>query len=383
MDPYIDPLLRLSPNFLLLDFLGCESVYRQGYANLMQGEEAEMAVKLRNATALCEQLLEPALEHFGGLSVSYGFISPDLSRSIVKYQDPDKPSHHRWDLGAAADIILHQHVQQEGDAGAPIHAAFEIDALQLPYSRILTYSESPCICVAVSADEVSKGAPRKAFYENRYMGKAGAKPEYIQMPTAYRRGREIANLALNGLPHDWRGAGYPTYHGGGYRQHHHMRVSKHTMVSDWLKHYDYMPFGNRMIPPAHMSETLQDRFAAAGIIYDMFIEWTGARRLTIAAGYLPAKIENAIDCTLPWNGPQPAFSFIVARPGVYTIETFHDLASQVMEDLGQVDILDGNLLLVTVNDMNEVLNDHAKTIQPAQRTQRTRPQARTRPAARG
>ncbi|MGZ7230907.1 hypothetical protein ACXWOM_10635, partial [Streptococcus pyogenes] len=76
----------------------------------------------------------------------YGFISPELSRKIVKYQDPDKPSHHRWDLGAAADICVHDWVQTlapgaVGTTGAPVHFALR-HLRDLPISRLITYSES-------------------------------------------------------------------------------------------------------------------------------------------------------------------------------------------------------------------------------------------------
>lgn len=366
MKDFVDPLTSLSDNFRLLDFLGCETVYRTGVENLLGGNAEDVDYKLRNALVLCDEMLEPALQHFGGMSIAYGYISPELSRKIVKYQDPDKPSHHRWDLGAAADIILHEHVQQEGNDGAPIHAAHEINALRYGYSRIITYSESPCICVAVSADEIANGKPRKAFYENRYEGTPKVKPLYIQMPSEQRRGTELARLTLDGLPADWRGAGYPTHHGGGYCQNHHIRVSRHTMLSDWLKHSEYMPYGNRMAPPRSLPPALQDRFAAAGIIYDSLIEWVGPRRFTITAGYLPPAIENEIDCKVPWHGEQGAFSFRIARPGNYAIDDLANRVEQTVEGFGQVEEWDGGEeLLIVINDMEEVLNEYAKDKHPS------------------
>lgn len=100
---------RVSDHFVLSDFLGNHSVYSRGYANDFDFDAPDVGKKLTNLSALCEQL-EVVVDRWGPLSVSYGYISPELSRRIVKYQDPDMPSHHRFDLGAAADVCVHDFV---------------------------------------------------------------------------------------------------------------------------------------------------------------------------------------------------------------------------------------------------------------------------------
>jgi hypothetical protein len=263
----MDPTkVRLSDNFLLSDFLGCDSVYTHGYRNAFQGTPQHHT----QGTVLCRYVLEPLLKR-SRLSISYGYISPELSRKIVKYQSPDKPSYHRWDAGAACDIVLH-------DMGetAPIDSAFWIDE-NLPVSRVITYSESPFICVASRYEEIRSGDPRRALYENRYVG--GRKPQYISYsnnPTNRRAQKKACCLE-----HDWRGAGYPTYHGGGREQLQHIRTSLYTVLTDFLYSTEAVTEGLVNKPP----QRSLTKFRRAGKAYDHIITELELPRLSIVRGY--------------------------------------------------------------------------------------------------
>ncbi len=349
---HVDPFTRVSPHFILADFLGNHSVYAKGHKNLMTNDEAT-ELKLTNLRALANEGLEPILSKWGPMSVSYGYISPELSGHIVKYQDPDKPSHHRFDLGAAADICVHQWVQDDfvllddlflpdSARGSPIALAHGIDQANIPYSRLITYSESPYLCLALSAVEVSRRQPRKAFYENRFQGRKGAKPEYVQLANAAARNRHFQQLQEQGLEHPWRGAGYPTYHGGGFRQYHHMRVSRYTMVSDFLFDLQSISNGAKNIPAMNL-DAVQDAFAAAGLAYDWVIRALEIPRASIVKGYvshlnphmhpdndwrndtfsfqlhLPESVTPAELVFLPGNAP-PGLSFLWPKPGRLTVE---------------------------------------------------------------
>lgn len=281
--------VRLSEHFLLSDFMGNHSVYSRGFPNNFPGmDEKGHYLRVANGTALCEEALEPMLKEYGPMSISYGFIDPRLSREIVTYMDPDKPSHHRWDLGAAADVCVHGRVNSDPDddtaATSPIMLAHDIAAKAM-YSRMITYSESPYICVAVSAREVENGTPRLAFYENRYEGKARAKPAYRSYSSENARLNALARLRVEGLPQGWRGAGYPTYHGGGRRQFQHFRTSKYTMMSDWLFDLQSISNGAINMPNLRDSNTLE-MFYAVGDAYDSLLDLTGAARMSIIAGYV-------------------------------------------------------------------------------------------------
>lgn len=359
----VDPRrYRISKHFVLSDFLGNNSVYTRGHANPFVFDK-ESGAKLENLHALCHEALEPLLTHFGPLSISYGYICPDLSRRIVKYQDPDKPSHHRFDLGAACDFISHNWV--EGDfktivdlyapksaMASPIALAHAIDYLEIPYSRLITYSESPYICLAVSAREVVADQPRKAFYENRYQGKAKEKPEYLQYSTLAAKTKALRMLQEQGLERDWRGAGYPTYHGGGTRQLHHTRVSKHSMLSDFLFDLQSISNGAKNVPAMNL-DAVQDAFAAAGIVYDFMLDTMENPRLSIVAGYV-SHLNPYFDAGNDWRGNEIAFS-IAANDGTYTGFEWGQQVEKLNEfGAGTNFKLDDGVITVTI-DVDEVL----------------------------
>jgi hypothetical protein len=296
---------------LLSDFLGNNSVYTKGLANGLDDGDPEYTTKRRNAEALCEYILEPLLDQFGPLSISYGLITPAISRRIVKYQDPDKPSHHLFNLGAAADVCVHNWVEgchgEDVTANAPATLASLLVAdggISYPLSRLITYSESPYLCVAASAEEVRRCAPRMAVYENRYSGRPKVKPQFLRYNTPSLQQqwvREMRNSEALAA-HGWRGQGWPSHHGGGACQYHHRRVSKYTMVSDWLFDLQTIATGARNNPRLTDPRIL-DAFAAAGIVYDALMDSSLLKlgRMSIVRGhsnrYRPGTTEDMGDWT--------------------------------------------------------------------------------------
>lgn len=316
----VDPLTRLSRHFILGDFLGNQSVYTKGIANGLDEDDPYLREKLRNGTVLAERILEPMLAEYGPISISYGFITPELSRRIVTYQDPDKPSHHRWDLGAAADVCVHRWVEgcgrEDVTANSPAALAAMLvksDGVDYPLSRLITYSESPFLCLAASAREVERYAPRMAVYENRYTGRPKVKPRFLSYGTPGARSRFVQELSADPdalAEHGWRGAGYPTHHGGGYQQLHHQRVSKYTMVSDWLHNLQMIANGTRNVPRLSDEATL-DGFAAAGIVYDLLVDLTGRDHFSIIEGYAAPGVPSDNPLS-DWR--QDEISFTVVPP---------------------------------------------------------------------
>lgn len=314
----------LSDNFRLSDFLGNHSVYARGFANPFC--VSEDSLQIANAQALCESGLEPLLAKYGPLTIAYGYISPTFSQRTVKYQDPDKASHHRWDLGAAADVCVHNWVeggplaepdmaQLFMDANArtsPIALAHAIHASGAPYSRLITYSESPYLCLAVSAVEVAKDQPRKAFYENRYQNQPRQKPEYIQLASEAAKHRAVSRLQQQGLEHDWRGGGFPSYHGGGIQQYQHVRVSQYTMLIDWLFSLTSISNGAKNTPPM-LNEPFLDAVAACGLTFDRLVQSLSAARLSILSGFL-CRSHPDFDQGNDWRDHTGFVSFEVGAP---------------------------------------------------------------------
>jgi hypothetical protein len=317
--PGFDPTkVRLSEHFLLSDFLGNHTVYSRGLPNLLAHDDPDLPLKMANAKALCRHFLEPMLAQGGPLSVSYGYISPAMSEAIVHYQDPRKPSHHRWDLGAACDFVLHEWVSgaacgnpnDDTVASAPVALAHEIVASGYPFSRLITYAESPYLCIAVAANEIASNQPRHAFYENRYV--PGQKPDYRTYSSASSKQRAAERLRQEGLPHGWRGQGFPSSHGGGRRQFHHIRVSAYSMLSDWLFNLHSVANGAKNIPAVNR-QALMDTFYRVGELYDRLVQaQVGGRevmRCSIVSGFVhPA--HPAFDPANDWQQQRGWFEVV-------------------------------------------------------------------------
>lgn len=306
--------IRLSDHFLLSDLMGCHSVYAHGYPNVFEGAGLLQKNKLREGKVLANKLLEPLLQR-SRLSVTYGYISPELSRRIVKYQNPDKPSYHRWDDGAACDVVLHQYVHANVP---PIYAACWIDE-NLPVSRTITYAESPCICVSTRAEEVQKGDPRRALYENRYVG--DRKPQYI--PYSSNPKTRLSQKAGIVLEHDWQGQGYPSYHGGGIRQVQHYRTSKYTLLSDFLMSPTAMAEGFPNMPTSLGGRGLV-RFRRAGAVIDSLLVATQARRFSIIQAYQAESWRGQA----PSNWKDGAYVILVPPASLHPDDVAHE-ASQI------------------------------------------------------
>ncbi len=277
--PLVDPTtVRLSDNFLLSDLMGCHSIYVKGYRNLFDDPDGS---KLAEGRALAENVLEPLLQT-SPLTITYGYISLELARKIVTYQSPEKPSYHQWNDGAACDVIIHA----ADNTGTPPALAAEWIDRRFPMSRTISYSESPGLCLATRLSEIEEGKPRRALYENRYVG-AGKKPQYINYSANPKaRDRQLADMRhhyRNQLPDEWRGAGYPTYHGGGIRQLHHVRVGRNCMYSDFMYSEAAMREGHKnvLLPTDdHIAHV-----CIVGSIYDAALEKLGVNRLSIVRAY--------------------------------------------------------------------------------------------------
>lgn len=274
---------------LLSEFVGNESCYTLGLANPVQTDEwgGERSIVRTNAAALAELIdrirdngtvvdrmmgNENWMRHF---TISYGFIHPKLSEKIVKWKPGHEPSLHRWDMGAAADILFHGAVYAPYFYGvisddiavqqrfAPVHMVghwYQNRAVGPYFERVITYSESPYICVGASR------APVHKWYENRFQGERNRKPGYTRH-TGVTIGADSPNLRLS---YDWRGGGHPSYHGNGRQQFHHIRTSVYTMASSWLYNRDKVHYGRTNRVPAHRirRRNIFQMMECAGIAYD-------------------------------------------------------------------------------------------------------------------
>ena len=144
-------MLRLSKNFLLLDFLydqstmDCvvhcgEQLSREVDSKLVEGSEVVMEGRY-----LCKTILDRIVEEHGPVSISAGLWFQDLPGQREAH-DKDNPV-HRWsqEYGAAADVVVHSWVNQNK---SPKGFKRALPGSNIEYHRFLRYSGSEFICLA-------------------------------------------------------------------------------------------------------------------------------------------------------------------------------------------------------------------------------------------
>lgn len=298
----IDPRTYFMSDYITLsDLVGCDSVYRYGIPNPVYESDTP---KLQEGHHLAE-VVERHTQN-SGFSITYGYISPGLSRSIVRYQSPDKPSYHRWDFGAAMDLILYDldMFSPRNTSGCvmpwdrtdwykqvrmqPIRQLRRLYNQGMRWSRAITYAESQIFCIATRRSESPEHA-RMATYENRW--RPGLrKPHHIKhSPNSLT---EMTNDEEPG----WRGKGWPSYHGGGRRQYEHIPTGLMNVLSDFLYDAILVDKGGANRPP--IGKRNYDRFIynvmAASLFYEKLVYELG--RLPIIAAYVnPAARHTQID----------------------------------------------------------------------------------------
>jgi len=125
-------LTRMGDNYVLSDFMFNDSVIRKGDRNFWHQRE----VTQEHALAMCD-LANGLYNFMGSCSISYGFISSEVSEKRVKWRKPTSPSYHRWDDGCAADFVFHEYADH-----SPSSIAWYI-LQEMPISRLITYASLP------------------------------------------------------------------------------------------------------------------------------------------------------------------------------------------------------------------------------------------------
>lgn len=137
---------KASRHFSFINLIECGTACRTQYiANLPMQESSWRALEQLSAN-----LLDPIVEHFGPITLTYGFSSPELARAISTNENPhiapnlDQHACHELNskgklictrLGAAVDFIVDEMPNQMDDVALWI-------AQNLKFDRIYYYGKS-------------------------------------------------------------------------------------------------------------------------------------------------------------------------------------------------------------------------------------------------
>jgi hypothetical protein len=135
--------IRVGRNFMLCDFLSSEAATKKGIVNLPPTFDGMEVASIRK---LCEHILDPVVDRFGSISITYGYVSDALQAATNPSSKPTvhncKPAKGAY-LGAAADFQPHNIEFSHRDILLWIAANCE-------YDRLILYPGSTIVCVAWS-----------------------------------------------------------------------------------------------------------------------------------------------------------------------------------------------------------------------------------------
>lgn len=131
--------IRMSKYFILSDFVYSHTGILKGVPNMPEYDSPEVD----GIRGLATNLLDPIVEQFGQLSITYGFCTPELWR--LMYGGRSMTSLHtfkppRNQIGGACDILVHAFP----DDPRPV---LNWIRQSLVYDRLIIYPQSPILCV--------------------------------------------------------------------------------------------------------------------------------------------------------------------------------------------------------------------------------------------
>lgn len=134
--------VRVGKHFMLSDFLYSETAVIKGVPNCppLDGKEVQ------GIKGLCIAILDPVVERFGALSITYGFSTPELHAQISAYRPlgvHNGVAAAGGTIAAAADILVHSMVH---DPRGVLHWVQN----NCVFDRLILYPNSERVCVAWS-----------------------------------------------------------------------------------------------------------------------------------------------------------------------------------------------------------------------------------------
>ena len=135
--------IRVGKYFMLSDFLYSEEAATRGIKNVPPSFDG---MEVESIRGLCAAILDPLVDEFGAVSITYGYVSPELHqatypwmlKTIHNCQAAKKVKGAR--LCACADVIVHS---REDDPRSVLHWVKS----NCQYDRLILFPCSSIVCV--------------------------------------------------------------------------------------------------------------------------------------------------------------------------------------------------------------------------------------------
>lgn len=134
--------VRVGRHFMLSDFLYSETAVERGIANC---PSSWSGAEVKGLRGLCSHILDPVVDQFGPVSVTFGFCSLALWKYWYPSQKTPVALHlfrpPQGGIGGAADILIHSTPKDP-------RSVFNWIRANCVYDRLIIYPGSAIICVA-------------------------------------------------------------------------------------------------------------------------------------------------------------------------------------------------------------------------------------------
>lgn len=126
--------IRVGKHFMLSDFLYSETAMLRGIPN---PPPPETGPEIDGMRGLCQAILDPVVERFGPVSLTYAYVSPQLAQNL-RMGGPLHSYRLKGKVGGAADVVIH---------GADYREAYEWVMDNCSYDRLIMFPGSEIICL--------------------------------------------------------------------------------------------------------------------------------------------------------------------------------------------------------------------------------------------
>ncbi|HLO87810.1 MAG TPA: hypothetical protein VK203_22770 [Nostocaceae cyanobacterium] len=181
--------VRVGKHFMLSDFLYSQTAVVRGIPNCPSSYTGS---EVKGIKGLCKHILDPVVDRFGSVSVTFGFCSLALWHHWYPSTEGTEPtSLHLFrppqgGIGGACDILIHAHKDPR-----PV---FNWIRQNCVYDRLIIYPGSSIICVAWCEEKPRYHAKEWVFPEN------GGRAEYVNAgwdkPPVIKKESEIEQTSL-------------------------------------------------------------------------------------------------------------------------------------------------------------------------------------------
>jgi hypothetical protein len=133
--------VRVGKYFVLSDFLYSRTAIVEGIPNVPLGFDGPEVAGIRG---LCAHILDPVVEQFGPVSITFGYCSAALWRRMyganANLSDLHTFKPKQGGIGGAVDIVIHHH-----EDARPVMRWIKENCI---YDRLIAYPGSRILCVA-------------------------------------------------------------------------------------------------------------------------------------------------------------------------------------------------------------------------------------------